>query len=126
MHVLAGLGYSADEKGLTKYAHDVATCLMESDEDMQELFADLRRDTWRELVAAAFDLQISEMKSLSIVEARDIMHKVSSKMLEASILSEIKEQVQALPVYEEGSESDLTSKHHVVGGTNRSNVTRCL
>ena len=89
VHVIAGLGYSTDEEGLNKYARDLAQCIQQSDETMQELFTETRRDTWRELVAAAFSLDVEDIPRLSIVDARNLMHKVSSKMVEPDVLLEI-------------------------------------
>ena len=33
VHVIAGLGYTSDEEGLTKYAQDLALCLQDTDDD---------------------------------------------------------------------------------------------
>jgi len=89
VHVVAGMGYGADEQGLTQYAKDLAQCIHEADETMQELFTETRRDTWRELVATAFNLDVNGIPTLSIVDARNLMHKVSSKMVEPDVLLEI-------------------------------------
>lgn len=46
------------------------------------------------MVATAFDLHPTDIPTLSIVDARNIMHKVSSKMIEPSILQEIETRAQ--------------------------------
>jgi hypothetical protein len=53
---------------------------------MQELFREVRRDTWRELVATCFGLEVNEIPTLSIADARNVMHKVSTKMIDPETL----------------------------------------
>jgi hypothetical protein len=89
VHVIAGMGYGASEQGLTQYAKDLASCLSSVDIEASEELRDIRRDTWRTLVATSFDLELEEIPTLSIVDARNLMHKVSSKMIEPDILLEI-------------------------------------
>ena len=89
LHVIAGMGYGASEQGLTQYAQDLAKCLSEADATTAEVLRDVRRDTWRALVATCFDLDVTDIPSLSIVDARNLMHKVSSKMIEPDTLLEI-------------------------------------
>jgi len=84
------MGYAGSQDGLTRYAHDLAQCVGGADPDQQELLQQLRKDTWRELVASCFDLDVDEIPTLSIVDARNLMHKVSSKMMEPEILEEIR------------------------------------
>jgi len=86
VHVIAGMGYSADEQGLTKYAQDLGQCIQNADETMRELFTEIRRDTWRELVATCFNVEASDIPTLEIVEARNLMHKVSARMIEPEVL----------------------------------------
>jgi hypothetical protein len=115
IHVLAGLGYSADEKGLTKYSHDLADCLQNMEEEMRQIFIELRRDTWRDLVATAFDLQPDQFKTLSIVDARNAMHKVSSKMMDPAVLEEIKARCSQVKGFEHDEQMEVAEKHRVVG-----------
>jgi hypothetical protein len=89
VHVIASVGYPGDEQGLAQYAQDLATCIQSCDETMRELFIEVRRDTWRELVATAFALDTTDIPTLDIVEARNLMHKVASKMMEPDILLQI-------------------------------------
>jgi hypothetical protein len=115
VHVIAGMGYTPDEQGLTQYAHALQQCIQDEalDETMQELFAELRRDTWRELVATAFDLNVADIPVLSIVDARNIMHKVSSKMMEPSVLLEIQNKTAKLR-NEDDYDMELANKHQVL------------
>jgi hypothetical protein len=112
VHVIAGMGYGADDKGLTKYAQDLSKCVSEADETMRDLFSEVRRDTWRELVATAFDIKVEEIPVLSIVDARNTMHKVSSKMMEPDILLEI--QTKTAKIEDSDPEVEVAMKHQVL------------
>jgi hypothetical protein len=77
LHVVSGLGYDANEEGLNQYAQHLATCLQALEDDtLRELIAEVRRDTWRILVATCFEIDASKIPSLNIVDARNLMHKV--------------------------------------------------
>ena len=115
VHVIAGLGYAADEQGLTKYAQDLAQCMMEADDDIRELFTEMRRDTWRDLVSSAFDLDQEQLKTLSIVDARNVMHKVASKMVEPDVLLDIQSRCAKLPERDD-PQLMMAEKHQVVRG----------
>jgi hypothetical protein len=112
VHVIAGLGYSADEQGLTQFAQDLALCIQNTDDTMRALISETRRDTWRELVATCFDLDVSEIPSLEIVEARDLMHKVSSRMIEPLVLQEI--QNACAKIENSDPEQEVALKHQVL------------
>ena len=112
LHTIAGLGYSTSEEGLTQYAQDLADCLQNCDETLQELFRETRRDTWRELVATAFDLNVDDIPTLSIVDARNLMHQVSSKMVEPDVLLEI--QKRASTIKDSNPQKEMALKHQVL------------
>jgi hypothetical protein len=96
--VISGLGYPGTEKGLEAYTLHLAEYMQNKcDDDDKEMFRKVGNETWRELLAIAFQLETSELKSLSIVDARNIMHKVSSKMQEPSILMKIQKECGKLP-----------------------------
>jgi hypothetical protein len=93
LHVIAGLGYPATQDGLNLYAQHLHACLQSvTDEAMRQLFVEVRRDTWREIVAIVFDVPLSELPVLTIVEARNLMHQVSSKMMAPDTLLMIQQQ----------------------------------
>lgn len=92
VHVIGSIGYTANEQGLSKYAQDLQACLQKADPDVQKVLTDIRRDTWREMVATAFTLDVADIPTLSIVDARNHMHKVASKMMEPNVLLEIQTQ----------------------------------
>jgi hypothetical protein len=118
VHVISGMGYSPDEQGLGQYAQALSRCIQDSDDTMQELFQELRRDTWRELVATAFDLKVQDIPVLTIVDARNIMHKVSSKMMEPNVLLEIQTKTAKIGSNHDDDNEDydvvLAEKHQVL------------
>ena len=111
-HVVAGLGYSADDKGLTDYAQHLAVCIQSSDQFLKEQFVDKRRDTWRYVVSLVYDLQPEDIPKLSIVDARNLMHKVTSKMIEPDTLLEI--QKRCTNIMDKKPEYELAKKHHMI------------
>lgn len=63
VHVLAGLGYSADEAGLSSYHQHLGQFLQTSAKiDTQELYREASRDTWRVVLATAFDLDPDDIE----------------------------------------------------------------
>ena len=89
VHVLAGLGYGPNEQGLGLYNHQLGTWLQDCDPDTQERMRTIGRDIWREVLCTAFDVKAEDLKEVSIVDARNMMHKVSQKMQEEDILKSI-------------------------------------
>lgn len=114
VHVIAGLGYPANEEGLAKYAGDLADCIQQADETLRDLFTSIRRDTWRELVATAFEIDMDAIPSLSIVDARNIMHKVASKMQEPKILLEVQQATAKVEENEEDPQIAVLQKHQIL------------
>jgi hypothetical protein len=113
VHVISGVGYAASEEGLTKYAMDLAECIQStSDITMQELLRDTRREIWREIVATTFNLNITDIPTLSIVDARNIMHKIASKMIEPDILLEIQQRVSIIS--DDNPDMEIAKRHQVL------------
>lgn len=97
LQVIAPLGYAGSEEGLTRYAQDLQNFIQQADDETTSRLQDIRRETWRELVATCFDLDAAdEIPTLSIVDARNIMHKVSSKMIEPDTLMEIQQKASKI------------------------------
>jgi hypothetical protein len=113
VHVLAGLGYSPDEKGLAAYNRDVAFCVQELAPDVQEQLRVKGRDTWRLVLSTAFDVDLSQLEEIDIAEARKIMYNVSEKMQEESVLKSVAKRC-AMIQPSENEQMDLAMKHHVV------------
>jgi len=98
VYVISGLGYSGDESGLQQYTQQLATFMTDvCDDEERETYRQVGNETWRELLATAFDLDLDNMMSVDIATAREMMHKVSSKMQEPSILMKIQKECGKLP-----------------------------
>lgn len=95
LHVVASLGYQTDEQGIMMYTQQLAQFVgTKCDPATQDEFRAKGRDTWREMLTIAFDLDkdlIAEKygNELSIVDARNIVHKVASALIEPNILEEV-------------------------------------
>jgi hypothetical protein len=79
---------------------------------MRDLFTEVRRDTWRELVATCFDLKVEDIQTLDIVEARSLMHKVSSRMIAPEVLQQI--QNACAKIDDSDPEAEIALKHQVL------------
>lgn len=95
--VISGLGYPGNEKGLEEYTRHLQQYIQSCNDDTKEMYRKVGNETWRELLATAFDLNLEQIESLSIVEARNIMHKISSKMQEPEILMKIQKECSKIP-----------------------------
>jgi len=98
VYVISGLGFSGDEQGLQAYTHKLADFIQNKcDDDERDMFKQVGAETWKELLATAFHLDTENLKEVSIVDARNIMHKVSSKMQEPNILMKIQKECGKIP-----------------------------
>jgi hypothetical protein len=87
LHVISGLGYNPDETGLQQYAQDLAKCMQGLEPTVHEALAETRRGTWRRLVATCFNIRdLGDIPVFSVVQARNFMHKIASKMIEPEVL----------------------------------------
>jgi len=88
VHVMAGLGYSPDDKGITLYNKHLSDLMQNLEPQMQEKLRTSSRDLWREVLFKAFGINKDQQsqKELSIVDARSFMFKVAQKMQEPQIL----------------------------------------
>jgi len=115
VHVLAGLGYTTDENGLGLYNHHFALLMQNADPDMQEKLRVSSRDLWRETLTTAFNISMDDIKAkeMSIVDARNTMHKVSQKMIEPVILETISQKSASL-ISTGNTPNDMAQKHQIV------------
>jgi hypothetical protein len=103
LHIVAALGYPTNEQGIMQYTRHLAQFVAGCSPDVQEEFRKVGRDTWREMLTVAFDLEeiLLDKKALdtelSIVEARNIMHQVSSQLIQPSVLELVAQQCSQLP-----------------------------
>jgi len=119
LHVVAALGYQTDEHGIMMYTQQLAQFVgTKCDPATQEEFRSKGRDTWREMLATAFDLDkdmIAEkhQDELSIVDARNIVHKVASALIEPNILEEVATRVGQLPPQSD-PQIEMGMKHSII------------
>ncbi|CAB9515141.1 expressed unknown protein [Seminavis robusta] len=112
--VISGLGYPGDERGLETYTRHLAEFMQHKcDDEERDSYKKVGQETWQELLATAFDLDTDNIQTLSIVDARNIMHKVSSKMQEPDVLMKIQKECAKLP-HNPDIELELTQKHMVL------------
>ena len=116
LHVLGGMGYPADERGIALYNYQLAQLMQTADPHTQESLRIASRDTWRTVLCLAFDIsqeELAKQGELSIVDARDIMYKVSQRMQSPEILEAISKNIGNLEV--SGTPQDqLAIKHTMV------------
>jgi hypothetical protein len=111
--VISHLGYPPTEEGLTAYARQLGEVLQNIDETWREIFIDLRKETWRFIVATTFKFDPSEVPDLSIVDARNYMHKITSKMSDPNfllILNQTAGRVQNL----DDQQAEISEKHAIL------------
>ena len=124
-HVIALLGYRPDEIGISMYAQHMQKAMAMSPPEDQERLRVAMRDTYRLVLAGAFDVPtlLEDQRSrgeLSVVDARNIMHKVSLRMLEQDVLEKVRERcddVSLVATNDGGPEAqhiELARKHTVV------------
>ena len=98
LHVLAGLGYEPNERGMATFSQQLMILMQTLDPDTQEKLRIVGRDTWREVLQGAFGISAEDIEKnqLSIVDARNTMHKVSQKMMSPEIMEKLKEKCGAI------------------------------
>jgi len=117
LHVLASLGYDANEQGIMDYTRQLSSFVSSCDSELQEKFRRHGRETWRDMLATTFDLRqliaADGEDELSIVDARNIMHKVSTKLIEPSVLNLVAE--KCAKVDSGGDmEAEISMKHQII------------
>lgn len=126
LHVIASLGYDTNETGIMAYTQQLGQFIStQCTHDQQEDFRKVGRDTWREMLAIAFDLNKDDIRDkyitsandegyeLSIVDARNIVHKVASKLVEPHILEEVAIRVGQIPPQSD-KRIELGIKHSII------------
>ena len=100
------------------YNQHVAMFMQTADPATQEELRINTRDVWRHVLATTFNISIEEIEKseMSIVEARNAMHKVSQKMQDPATLESIA-QKSALLKTSGDAMMDMAMKHQVVQDT---------
>ncbi|KAL3773832.1 hypothetical protein ACHAW5_006429 [Stephanodiscus triporus] len=120
--VIALLGYRPDEVGISMYTQHVQRAMTMSSPEDQERLRIAMRDTYRLVLAGAFDAPtlMEDQRTrgeLSIIDARNIMHKVSLRMLEPDVLEKVRDRCSVSVAMNDGPEAqqiELARKHTVV------------
>ncbi len=101
LHILAALGFDANEQGIMTYTQKLSHFVGGCDPTTQEEFRTMGRETWRNMLATAFGLDettiLTSGQEMSIVDARNTVHKVASKLMEPRILELVAEGCAKLP-----------------------------
>ncbi|KAL9185824.1 hypothetical protein ACHAXT_003601 [Thalassiosira profunda] len=122
-HVIALLGYQPDEKGIAAYTQHLTEALRLSPPETQEKLRVAGRDTYRLVLAGAFDLpnlleEQNEKGELEVVDARNIMHAVSLKMQSPEVLEKVAQKCSGASVAmndgPEAQQIEMARKHTVV------------
>lgn len=122
--VIQLLGYSPDERGIALYTQHLARAMQLSSPETQEKLRAVSRDTYRIVLGGAFGMDLVEEQlskgELSIVDARNMMHKVSSRMQEDAVLEKVAREcskeaaMTAENDSEEGRAMELAYKHTAI------------
>lgn len=119
-HVITLLGYTPDERGIGLYTQHLQQALASASPEVQDMLRIAGRDTYRMVLANAFDLPLMEEQEgkdeLSIVDARNIMHKVSVRMQAPEVLEKVAK-ICSTSVHDgspEAQQIDMARKHTVI------------
>lgn len=91
-HVLGLLGYPADERGIGSYTQQLTEALRLAPPDAQERLRVAGRDTYRIVLSKAFgipSLVEGTNAEVGVVDARNMMHKVSQRMQDPAVLEKV-------------------------------------
>ena len=107
---------------LTRHYEQLTEALRLAPPDAQEKLRAGGRDTYRAVLAAAFDMPelLEEQKAkgeLSVVDARNIMHKVSLRMQDPAVLEKVAKRCSAATALDDSPASrqlELARKHTLV------------
>ncbi|KAL7579589.1 hypothetical protein ACA910_007955 [Epithemia clementina (nom. ined.)] len=114
LQVISNLGYSPDEQGLQLYAlHTKQFFDNLKDRAMEIHFKNARQIIWRKVVSTAFGFSVKDIPELTIVEARNHMHLVTSKMVSPDILMMIQRVVGRITNPEDVQQENIM-KHNAL------------
>lgn len=115
--IISNYGYAESDEGLAEYTQDYEELLdtMKDDDKQkqkQEL-EDMQNHTWASLVATCFNFDVSDVPALSLEEARNIMYKINTRMIEPGVLVEIEGESRNI-IELDNEEKELQQKHLAV------------
>lgn len=103
LHVIAALGYETSEVGIMMYTQQLGQFVAtRCSPAQQDAFRTVGRETWRHMLVTAFDLDTDVIEGrygeeMSIVDARNTVHKVASRLIEPRILEMVAANVAQIP-----------------------------
>jgi hypothetical protein len=101
LHTIAALGYDTNEQGIMMYTQHLAQFIGGCDPETQEEFRTQGRETWRTMLATAFQLDedsiLPKGEEMGIVDARNTVHKVASELMAPRVLEMVAESCGKLP-----------------------------
>jgi len=115
VHVLAGLGYHPSEEGLRAYNENLAQLMATSNPKDQDDLRVMSRDVWRKTLAKSFEVEFEETSELSLMQARELMHKIGLKMNDEAFLSYVKSTLGEADANSDDSKSspmDILKRKH--------------
>jgi len=117
VHVIAGLGYPANDEGLALYNQHLVTLLKETNPNDMESLRLAGYQIWKNVLMTTFNIPSSEIrkKKINIIEARNIMHQVSMKMIDPEVIDIVTEKCNQLNQRSfKKSISVLNKKHEII------------
>jgi hypothetical protein len=122
LHVIAALGYDTNEHGIMMYTQQLGQFITSKcDPAQQDTFRSVGRKTWRHMLVTAFDLDTDMIQEkygneMTIVDARNTVHKVASRLIEPRILAMVATKVAQIPPRKFKCMPVLFSLQHFLGG----------
>ena len=114
LHIISNLGYAMNEMGLQHYAKHTQDFFDNLSDETQEIhFKTARQEIWRKLVSTSFDFNIRDVPQLTVVEARNHMHLVTSKMCSPDILLLIQKKVGRI-THPDDVNQEAIAKHNAL------------
>jgi len=113
--IMVGLFIHSKLSYIAKYNTHLAMLMQNIDPDTREKIRLSGRDMWREVMAMAFNVSLKEdqFKEMSIVDARNLMYRVSQRMTEEDVLASIRQQCAALGPMSDQMQ-DMARKHQII------------
>lgn len=121
LHVLTGLGYPSSEQGLQLYNQHVAYLGQTTDPETLEKLKLGTHELWKTVLSLAFDIKDFSDCKMSVVDARNAMHKLAMKMQEPETLELIAEKCAKLES-SGNPEMDMAMKNMIIQDTLLNNV----
>lgn len=119
VHVIAGLGYSVDDRGLALYNQHLSVLMQKAKPSDLDNLRIKGRDIWRDVLTTAFNITHNDIQQneREIVDARNVMHKVSQKMIDPSVIDIVVQACLKLNKNDGNEATSMARRHEVVQET---------